>query len=227
MAKNIEGESTRRMSEAASKGGNVNNIITGMLTGSYFKNRAGASASASASAASRGPRQSAERSAEDWYNENLMKDYDLKRENTRRRGTLKDATRYAGEGRTIRHVSADGKGGFKIEHENSPVQPAKPEAKSTITKGKQFVAGPSLPVVPGDRPATSVKGDSGKFEKNPAYGAWKEKKTTFESGVDAQTRTQLHLTPTADVSALRGPAATVGPKPAKATRSRAPKTPKA
>lgn len=135
---NVEGSSIRRVGR--NYGGSsraVSSIATGILTGRYFKDAFGVSSSskpASSFAPSGGSR---ERSAEDWYNESLMKDYDLKRETKRRRGTLADGKRFAGDGRTMKGASADGKGGFKLDWENAPVQPATP-APTPIKPGNQF-----------------------------------------------------------------------------------------
>ena len=117
----------------------ANNIAGAVLLGGLFGNKD--------EKASRGGQ---ERSAQDWHNENIMKEADFTRETRRRQDTLTDLTNYTPKGRTARSVSADGRGGFAMGWENqrlpqvvkdvvdsNPAASEKPAGKSTIKRGQQ------------------------------------------------------------------------------------------
>lgn len=59
---------------------------------------------------------SRERSAEDWQNENTMKEYDLDRETRRGDYHYGASGKNTPEGSKLRKLAADGKGGFSVEY---------------------------------------------------------------------------------------------------------------
>jgi hypothetical protein len=132
---NIEGSAAASFANKAGRGGSSGAAILGGIAALFGKKGKGGSGGGRNE--NFGYKPTNERSAEDWYNEEHAKRYDFKREGSRRRGTLKDGQRFAGDGRTMRGASADGKGGFKIDWENAPVSPAKPDVVPP-TQGPQF-----------------------------------------------------------------------------------------
>lgn len=161
------------------------------------ESRSGSFASAQASGGAGG------RSAESYHNENLMNQYAWEREqkgkdkDVHRAGRhMKNVTKNTPEGRTWKNVSGDAsKGAFNYTWEDAPkpaAQPETPKGESGNKPGRQFL-GANIPVAPGERPGAVRKSSEGKFEANPAYGDWKSDKAKFETGLENQDRTQLHL----------------------------------
>lgn len=97
-----------KKSGKASAFGNALQVGVGIFAGSKGKNPS--------QGAGGGGGGSRERSAEDWQNENTMKNYDLDRETQRGDYHYGAAGKNTPTGSKLRKLSADGKGGFSVDY---------------------------------------------------------------------------------------------------------------
>jgi hypothetical protein len=97
-----------KKSGKASAFGNALQVGVGIFAGSKGKNPS--------QGAGGGGGGSRERSAEDWQNENTMKEYDLDRETRRGDYHYGASGKNTPEGSKLRKLAADGKGGFSVEY---------------------------------------------------------------------------------------------------------------
>lgn len=167
------------------------------------------------------------RSAESYHNENLMKEYEWKREQKgkdkdvgRAKTHMTNVSQLTPEGRTFKSISSDhSKGSFNATWENAPAPKETPKPESGNVKGRQFL-GPTIPAVPGERPGHARISAEGKFEANPAYGEWKARKAKFESGIESQTKEQLHVAGNPDIKvAPPKPSGTKKPRASRAKKA--------
>lgn len=74
--------------------------------------------------------------------------------------------------------------------EDTPKRPEPKAIEAPPNRAKPsrgtHIAGPTLPIFPGTRPATMIKDESG-VHKNPEYTEWQGRKGSFESGLEAQS----------------------------------------
>lgn len=95
------------------------NSSMGQIAAAVFLGRGtpgGRGANSSSRSSSRTSSGSNERSAEDWQNENTMKEYDLDRETRRGDYHYGASGKNTPEGSKLRKLAADGKGGFSVEY---------------------------------------------------------------------------------------------------------------
>ncbi len=107
-----EGEAASNFGKKSGKAsafGNALQVGVGIFAGSKGKNP-------SQGAGGGGGGGSRERSAEDWQNENTMKNYDLDRETQRGDYHYGAAGKNTPTGSKLRKLAADGKGGFSVDY---------------------------------------------------------------------------------------------------------------
>lgn len=168
------------------------------------------------------------RSAESYHNENLMKQYEWQREQKgkdkdvgRASRHIENVSKLTPEGRTFKAISSDhSKGAFNATWENAPAPKTEtPKTESGNVRGRQFL-GATIPAVPGERPGHARVSSEGKFEANPAYGEWKARKAKFESGIESQTKEQLHVAGNPDIKvAPPKPSGTKKPRASRAKKA--------
>jgi len=198
MTSNIEGKAAKNMAGADQYKNSLANPLMGLaLMSSAF----GGNKTAESAEGQTAVRGRAERSAEDWHNEDVMKNRDLKRERSRINMNHSAVKKATAEGRTVKQISADGKGGFNHVFENAPAPKSeKPESKSTVVKGQQF----DKPM-----PSFSIPGPNGRRVSNPEYGKWKSELNSVNASTTAGNASPLGIpkSPGQAPRAPRGPKA--------------------
>jgi hypothetical protein len=108
-----EGEAASNFGKKSGKASTFGNAL--QVGAGIFYGRGGSKAQ-SQGAGGGGGGGSRERSAEDWQNENTMKEYDLNRETRRGDYHYGASGSNTPEGSKLRKLAADGKGGFSVEY---------------------------------------------------------------------------------------------------------------
>lgn len=129
MASNIEGNAASNVA----RGGSYSNKTASNLAGFMFLGDAFGGGKEKSGSSSRG----SGKDAYDYYNENVMKNEDVKREGTRIRTHSDIAAEHAKEGRSVKRLSSSGVGAWDMHFENGPAQPT---TGKTIGTSQQFSA---------------------------------------------------------------------------------------